>query len=55
MKEWRDCYQLEFVKSAMEPSIHLWKHEGKMVFLPNDELKRDLLLIHDKPMAAHTG
>ena len=29
MKEWRDRYQLEFVKSAMEPSIRLWKHEGK--------------------------
>ena len=56
MKEWRDCYQLEFVKSAMEPSIRLWKHEGKMVFPPNDELKWDLLqLIHDKPMAAHVG
>ena len=56
MKEWRDRYQLEFVKSAMEPSIRLWKHEGKMVFPPNDELKRDLLhLIHDKPTAAHIG
>ena len=56
MKEWRDRYQLEFVKSAMEPSIRLWKHEGKMVFPPNDELKRDLLhLIHDKPTAAHVG
>ena len=56
MKEWRDCYQLEFIKSAMEPSIRLWKHEGKMVFPPNDELKRDLLhLIHDKPTAAHVG
>ena len=39
MKEWCDCYQLEFIKSAMEPSIHLWKHEDKMVFPPNDELK----------------
>ena len=39
MKEWHDHYQLEFVKSAMEPSICLWKHEGKMVFLPNNELK----------------
>ena len=56
MKEWRDRYQLEFIKSAMEPSIRLWKHEGKMVFPPNDELKRDLLhLIHDKPTAAHVG
>ena len=56
MKEWRDRYQLEFVKSAMEPSICLWKHEGKMVFPPNDELKRNLLhLIHDKPTAAHAG
>ena len=56
MKEWRDQYQLEFVKSAMEPSIRLWKHEGKMVFPPNDKLKRDLLrLIHDKPTAAHVG
>jgi transposase InsO family protein len=56
MKEWRDRYQLEFVKSAMEPSIHLWKHEGKMVFPPNDELKRELLhLIHNKPTAAHVG
>ena len=56
MKEWRDHYQLEFIKSAMEPTIHLWKHEGKMVFPPNDELKRDLLhLIHDKPTAAHVG
>ena len=56
MKKWRDRYQLEFVKSAMEPSIRLWKHEGKMVFPPNDELKRDLLhLIHDKPTAAHVG
>ena len=56
MEEWRDRYQLEFVKSAMEPSIRLWKHENKMVFPPNDELKRDLLhLIHDKPTAAHTG
>ena len=56
MKEWRDRYQLEFVKSAMEPSVRLWKHEGKMAFPPNDELKRDLLhLIHDKPTAAHVG
>ena len=56
MKEWRDRYQLEFVKLAMEPSIRLWKHEGKMVFPPNDELKRDLLhLIHNKPTAAHVG
>ena len=56
MKEWRNRYQLEFVKLAMEPSIRLWKHEDKMVFPPNDELKRDLLhLIHDKPTAAHTG
>ena len=56
MKEWCDRYQLEFVKSAMEPSIRLWKHEGKMVFPPNDKLKRDLLhLIHDKPTAAHVG
>ena len=39
MKEWCDHYQLEFIKSAMEPSIHLWKHKGKMVFPPNDELK----------------
>ena len=38
MKEWCDRYQLEFIKSAMEPTIHLWKHEGKMVFPPNDEL-----------------
>jgi Integrase zinc binding domain len=56
MKEWHDRYQLEFVKSAMELSICLWKHEGKMVFPPNDELKRDLLhLIYDKPMATHVG
>ena len=56
MKEWHDCYQLKFVKSAMEPSICLWKHEGKMAFPPNNELKRDLLhLIHDKPTAAHAG
>ena len=39
MKEWHDCYQLEFVKSAMELMIRLWKHEGKMVFPPNNELK----------------
>ena len=39
MREWCNRYQLEFVKSAMEPSICLWKHEGKMVFPPNDKLK----------------
>ena len=39
MKEWCDRYQLKFVKSAMEPSIRLWKHKGKMVFPPNYELK----------------
>ena len=39
MKEWRNCYQLEFVKLAMELTIRLWKHEGKMVFPPNDKLK----------------
>ena len=56
MKEWRDRYQLKFIKSAIEPTICLWKHKGKMVFPPNDELKRDLLhLIHDKPTAAHVG
>ena len=56
IKEWCDHYQLKFIKSAMEPSIHLWKHEGKMVFPPNDELKWNLLhLIHDKPTATHTG
>ena len=56
MKEWCDRYQLEFVKSTMEPTIRLWKHEGKMVFPPNDELKQDLLhLIHNKPTAAHVG
>ena len=56
MREWHDRYQLKFVKLAMEPSIHLWKHEGKVVFPPNDELKQDLLhLIHDKLTAAHTG
>ena len=56
MKEWHNHYQLEFVKSAMEPTIRLWKHEGKMVFPPNNELKRDLLhLIHDKLTAAHVG
>ena len=39
IEEWHDCYQLEFIKSAMEPSIRLWKHKGKMVFPPNNELK----------------
>ena len=56
MREWRNRYQLEFVKSTMEPSICLWKREDKMVFPPNDELKQDLLhLIHNKLTAAHTG
>ena len=56
LKEWHDHYQLEFIESAMEPSIRLWKHEGKMVFPPNDELRRDLpRLIHNKLTAAHTG
>ena len=37
-------------------TVCLWKHEGKMVFPPNDKLKWDLLhLIHDKLTAAHTG
>ena len=56
MKEWHDHYQLKFIKSAMKPSIHVWKHRGKMVFPPNDKLKWDFLhLIHDKPTATHIG
>ena len=56
MKEWHEHYQLEFIESAMEPSIRLWKHEGKRVFPPNDELRRDLPhLIHNKLTATHTG